>query len=54
MRIPTHNENWSGNENSFEKLLNENGKNEPTPVYLEHDTPNYYLNREMKSEETTE
>ena len=36
----------------FEKLLNEYGKNEHIPVCLENDTPNFYLNREMKSEET--
>ena len=36
----------------FEKLLDEHGKNELIPVCLENDTPNFYLNREMKSEET--
>ena len=36
----------------FEKLLNEYGTNELIPVCLENDTPNFYLNREVKSEET--
>ena len=36
----------------FEKLLNEYGKNELIPVYLENDILNFYLNREAKSEET--
>ena len=36
----------------IEKLLNECGKNELIPVYLENDTPNFYQNREVKSDET--
>ena len=36
----------------FEKLLVERGKNELIPVCLQNDTPNFYLNREMKFEET--
>ena len=35
----------------FEKLLNEYGENELIPVYLEIGTPNFSLNREVKSEE---
>ena len=35
----------------FENLLDAYGKNELTPVCLENDTPNFYLNREVKSEE---
>ena len=36
----------------FEKVLKEYGKNELIPVYLENDALNFYLNREVKSEET--
>ena len=36
----------------FEKLLDEHGKKELIPVCLENDTPNFYLSREVKSEET--
>ena len=36
----------------LEKLLDEHGKNEISPVCLENDTSNFYLNREVKSEET--
>ena len=36
----------------FENLLDEHGKNEISLVCLEHDTSNFYLNREVKSEET--
>ena len=35
----------------FEKLLDEYGKNELIPVCLENDSPNFYLNREVKAEE---
>ena len=35
----------------FEKLLNGYGKNELIPVYLEKGALNFYLNREVKSEE---
>ena len=50
--IPTHSEIGQGMRIHFEILLNECGKNELIPVYLENDTPNFYLNREVKSEET--
>ena len=46
--IPTH----SKIRIHFENLLNECGKNDIIPVHLENDTPNFYLNREVKSEET--
>ena len=36
----------------FEKLLNEHGKNDLIPVYLENNTFKFYLNREVKSAET--
>ena len=35
----------------FEKFFDEYGNNELIPVCLENDTPNFYLNREVKSEE---
>ena len=35
----------------FEKLLNEYGRNDLIPVYLENDTFNFYLNGEVKSTE---
>ena len=50
--IPTHSKIGQGMRIHFEKLLNEHGKNELIPVYLENDTPNFYLNREVKSAET--
>ena len=50
--IPTHSKIGQGVRVHFEKLLNEYGKNELIPVYPENDTPNFYLNREVKSEET--
>ena len=50
--IPTHSKNRLGMRNHFEKLLDEYGKNELIPVCLEHDTPNFYLNRGVKSVET--
>ena len=50
--IPTHSKIGQEMRIQFEKLLLEYGKNELTPVYLENDTPNFYLNREVKSEET--
>ena len=40
-----------GPRNHFEKLLNEYGMSDHIPVYLEKDTLNYYLIREVKSEE---
>ena len=36
----------------FEKLLNEHGKNDLIPVYLENNTFNFNLNQEVKSAET--
>ena len=50
--IPTHNKIGQEIKIHFEKLLDEQGKNELIPVCLENDTPNVYLDREMKSEET--
>ena len=35
-----------------EKLLNEYGKNELIPVYLENDALKFFLNREVKFAET--
>ena len=35
----------------FEKLLNEYGKNELIPVYIENNIFNFYLNREVKPTE---
>ena len=49
--IPTHSKIGQGMRIHFEKLLNEYGKIELIQVYLENDTPNFYLNREVKSEE---
>ena len=46
--IPTHSKIGQGMRIHFEKFLNEYGRNELIPVYLEHD----YLNREVKSAET--
>ena len=48
--IPTHSKIGQEMRIHFEKLLNEYGKNELIPVYLENDTPNFHLNREVKSE----
>ena len=50
--IPTHSKIGQEMRVHFEKLLDEYGKNELIPVCLETDTPNFYLNREVKSEET--
>ena len=50
--IPTHSKIGQEMRVHFEKLLDEHGKNELIPVCLENDTPNFYLNREVKSEET--
>ena len=50
--IPTHSKIGQGMRIHFEKLLDEYGKNELIPVCLENDIPNFYLNREVKSEET--
>ena len=40
-----------GTRNHFERLLNEYGMSDLVPVYLEKDALNFYLNREVKSEE---
>ena len=50
--IPTHSKIGQGMRIHFDKLLNEYGKNELIAVYLEKGTPNFHLNREVKSEET--
>ena len=49
--IPTHSKIGQGMRIHFEKLLDENGKNELVPMCLENDTPNFYLNGEFKPEE---
>ena len=49
--ILIHNQIGQGMRSHFEKLVNWYGKNELIPVYLENDTPNLYLNREVKSTE---
>ena len=49
--IPIHSKIGQGMRTHFEKLLNEYGKNDFIPVCLEHDTPQFYLNREGKSAE---
>ena len=49
--IPTHSKLGQGMRIQFEKLLDEHGHNVLIPVCLENDTPNFYLNREVKSEE---
>ena len=50
--ILTHNKIGQEMRNHNAKLLEEHGKNELIPVCLESDTPNFNLNREVKSEET--
>ena len=50
--IPTHCKIGQVMRIHFEKLLNEYGKNELIPVCLENNAFNFYLNREVKSEET--
>ena len=50
--IPTHSRIGQELRLHFVKFLDEHGKNELIPVCLENDTPNFYLNREVKSEET--
>ena len=49
--IQIHSEICQGTRNHFEKLLNEFGTSDLIPVYLEKDVLNFYLNREVKSEE---
>ena len=50
--IPTHSRIGQELRLHFVNFLDEHGKNELIPVCLENDTPNFYLNREVKSEET--
>ena len=50
--IPTHSKIGQEMRIHFEKLLNEYGKNELIPLYLQNDTANFHLNRQVKSEET--
>ena len=50
--VPTHSKIGQEMRVHFEKLLDENGNHELIPVCLENDTPNFCLNREVKSEET--
>ena len=50
--LPTHSKIGQEMRIHFEKLLDEYQKNELVPVFLENDTPNFHLNREVKSEET--
>ena len=49
--IPTHSKYGQEKRIRFEKLLDEHGKNELIPVYLDKDALNFYRNREVKSEE---
>ena len=49
--IQLHSKFWSGNKNHYEKLFNEYGMSDLVPVYLEKDALNFFLNREVKSEE---
>ena len=50
--IPIHSKNGQGMRIRVEKLLNEYGKNDLIPVYLQDNTFKVYLNREVKSAET--
>ena len=50
--IPIHSKIGQGMRIHFEKLSNEYGKNELIPVNLENDDLNFYLNREVKYEES--
>ena len=50
--IPTHSKIGQEMRIHFENLLDEYGTNELIQVCLEEDTLNFYLNREVKSEET--
>ena len=49
--IPIHSKIGQGTRIHFEKLLNEDGRRSLIPVYPEQDALNFYLNREVKSEE---
>ena len=49
--IPVHSKIGQGMRIHFEKLLNEYGSNDLVPVYLDKGALNFYLDREVKSEE---
>ena len=49
--IQIHSKICQGTRSHFEKLFNEYGMSDLVPVYLEKDALNFYLNREVKSEE---
>ena len=49
--IPIHSKIGQGTRIHFEKLVNEDGMRSLIPVYLEKGALNFYLNREVKSEE---
>ena len=51
--IPIHSKIGQGMRTHCEKLVNWHGKNELIPVYLENNIFNFYLNREVKSTETS-
>ena len=51
--IPIYSQIGQEMRNHFEKLVNWYGKKELIPVHLENNTFNFYLNREVKSTETT-
>ena len=50
--IPIHSKIGQRMRIHFGKLVNWYGKNELIPVYLDNNTFNFYLNREVKSTET--
>ena len=50
--IPIHSKIGQGMRTHFENLVSWYGKNELIPVYLENNTFNIHLNREVKSTET--
>ena len=52
MTVDIHSKIGQGMRIHFEKLLSEYGKNDLIPVYLENNTFNFYLNRQVKSAET--
>ena len=49
--IPIHSKIGQAMRKHFEKLLNEHGTNDLIPVYIEKDALDFYLNREVESEE---
>ena len=49
--IPIHSKIGQGMRIHLEKLLDEYGRNDLIPVCLENDTPHFYLNREVNSDE---